>query len=447
MVEVVLKREVKQSRFASTHTRAMASVCVSVTPFMRTVYATQRVLRIDFALPTRPELAASFSSTNTAFKVAYTVEARYVRGSSTLLSATRGVWLMPVVDAADPRALPAGYQEQPAVAVSARVGGRWSGRKGAMRATVSLQQRAYCPGELVPIAIALSNQSSVAVHGMFVSLSQFLWKHGHRAPASEEVLLESSNVLEASGKAADQGAGKEIAVKVAMPVPTGAGTTPTWVYDRYRVSHAIRVTVYETETRTKSRQLLVANLNFVLASCRGVPRNSTHMYMYNLALAQTAQHPQKCVASQYMLPPSTSLGGEATESGLAGTTPSYSKIVDSDDSGDEYEFGYVQPHGSAPPAVFSDDEDAEGVALQKKQQQPQPQRHEAGGTEEEEEADEAVEPHEGVCVVCQERHQTHCIVPCGHRCLCGPCAKLFQKTAACPVCRGPVATIIRVFDV
>lgn len=48
------------------------------------------------------------------------------------------------------------------------------------------------------------------------------------------------------------------------------------------------------------------------------------------------------------------------------------------------------------------------------------------------------------CVVCMDLPATHALVPCGHRCL---CASHAVNVPRCPVCRGAVERMIRVFDV
>ena len=53
-------------------------------------------------------------------------------------------------------------------------------------------------------------------------------------------------------------------------------------------------------------------------------------------------------------------------------------------------------------------------------------------------ADEAA-----LCVVCFEKAKTHMVFPCGHRCLCEGCSKLMAD--ACPMCRGPIVGICKVF--
>ena len=52
---------------------------------------------------------------------------------------------------------------------------------------------------------------------------------------------------------------------------------------------------------------------------------------------------------------------------------------------------------------------------------------------------------EPMCVVCLERRPTMAINPCGHRCLCVVDAPRFAS-ATCPICRGPVRSILAIFD-
>ena len=47
-----------------------------------------------------------------------------------------------------------------------------------------------------------------------------------------------------------------------------------------------------------------------------------------------------------------------------------------------------------------------------------------------------------ICVICFEQPKKFAIVPCGHRCLCKWCKPSDHR---CPMCRGPVNLILRVF--
>lgn len=51
-----------------------------------------------------------------------------------------------------------------------------------------------------------------------------------------------------------------------------------------------------------------------------------------------------------------------------------------------------------------------------------------------------------LCVICMNHVQTHCAVPCGHKCMCQICAGLAMKTGICPMCRQNIETIIKVYD-
>ena len=50
---------------------------------------------------------------------------------------------------------------------------------------------------------------------------------------------------------------------------------------------------------------------------------------------------------------------------------------------------------------------------------------------------------ESLCVVCMDGDRTHLIAPCGHKCLCEACVSLVGNE--CPMCRGGVQLICRVF--
>ncbi|OUU50604.1 MAG: hypothetical protein CBC12_05275 [Candidatus Puniceispirillum sp. TMED52] len=49
---------------------------------------------------------------------------------------------------------------------------------------------------------------------------------------------------------------------------------------------------------------------------------------------------------------------------------------------------------------------------------------------------------EKACCICRDREKTHAPYPCFHMCMCEICANLVDQ---CPLCRGPVATVHRIF--
>lgn len=49
------------------------------------------------------------------------------------------------------------------------------------------------------------------------------------------------------------------------------------------------------------------------------------------------------------------------------------------------------------------------------------------------------------CVVCNDKSPTHVIVPCFHMCLCQDCVSPIEKTGNCPICRGEIKSINKVF--
>ena len=51
------------------------------------------------------------------------------------------------------------------------------------------------------------------------------------------------------------------------------------------------------------------------------------------------------------------------------------------------------------------------------------------------------------CCVCLDDEKTMVVVPCGHKCMCEPCATQLQKQGAhCPLCRGPMVRVTRVYE-
>ena len=54
---------------------------------------------------------------------------------------------------------------------------------------------------------------------------------------------------------------------------------------------------------------------------------------------------------------------------------------------------------------------------------------------------------EALCVVCMDAPKNHFIRPCMHMCTCEACTLQLQEQGAqsCPVCRGPIEGIERVF--
>ena len=55
---------------------------------------------------------------------------------------------------------------------------------------------------------------------------------------------------------------------------------------------------------------------------------------------------------------------------------------------------------------------------------------------------------EALCVVCMDAPKNHFIRPCMHMCTCEACTQQLQEQGAqsCPVCRGPIEGMERVFN-
>jgi hypothetical protein len=50
------------------------------------------------------------------------------------------------------------------------------------------------------------------------------------------------------------------------------------------------------------------------------------------------------------------------------------------------------------------------------------------------------------CSVCLTATKTHLLIPCGHKCVCDQCALGYRAGSHCPICRGRVQSVVRVFD-
>jgi hypothetical protein len=49
------------------------------------------------------------------------------------------------------------------------------------------------------------------------------------------------------------------------------------------------------------------------------------------------------------------------------------------------------------------------------------------------------------CVICMDEQATHVCAPCGHKCTCEACGLLNDGLKTCPVCRGIITSLIKVF--
>lgn len=51
-----------------------------------------------------------------------------------------------------------------------------------------------------------------------------------------------------------------------------------------------------------------------------------------------------------------------------------------------------------------------------------------------------------LCIACDERRADRMCQPCGHLCLCGPCAPAIERSrTGCPMCRGDLDRIQTVY--
>jgi len=404
-VEVCMYCKISQSRFSKSRI-VLAVQRIPVSPFMKQCMFSEDETKFDFALATRPESPGSFFGTKTSFARDYSIVGRLIAGEKECLAEVeREIWLLPIVDALNTKMHPPGFPEQPAVAVTKHF--TWSLTKhGKIHMTASLPQKAYCTGEELAVTISVDNLSNVRVEGVFLQISQFLWKKGSKKAVNEDAVLTSSNVLEHSPMAprtiVPRG-GASFTVKITMP--SMDGITPAWSYGEMQVSHGLKILLSPSKDFKSKDFVVQAYLSFLLASCRGIPHCVKHTYTYDKAVAYTKAESPYDVDSPYVM-----YMAQRYEEMAAGGSAQNGQ----DD---------LSSQQALIPTPQDDEPEAEQAAT-------------GGGTRE-----------ESLCVVCQERVQTHCIVPCGHKCLCVSCAKLFLKTSLCPICRGKVNTIIRVYNV
>ena len=50
------------------------------------------------------------------------------------------------------------------------------------------------------------------------------------------------------------------------------------------------------------------------------------------------------------------------------------------------------------------------------------------------------------CSICMDQPNTHVLVPCGHKCICGDCAELVRVQGVCPICRAGLVWICEVYE-
>lgn len=50
------------------------------------------------------------------------------------------------------------------------------------------------------------------------------------------------------------------------------------------------------------------------------------------------------------------------------------------------------------------------------------------------------------CSICLSATKTHVLIPCGHKCMCDECARSYRAGSRCPICRGGVQSVVRVYD-
>jgi protein neuralized len=62
-------------------------------------------------------------------------------------------------------------------------------------------------------------------------------------------------------------------------------------------------------------------------------------------------------------------------------------------------------------------------------------------------AETSADDDSGLCTICLERMADSAVIPCGHMCGCNECLEEVRKSARpeCPMCRGPVSSILKIY--
>jgi len=57
----------------------------------------------------------------------------------------------------------------------------------------------------------------------------------------------------------------------------------------------------------------------------------------------------------------------------------------------------------------------------------------------------SAEDESSLCVICLDQPRCFVLVPCGHLCICGACTSKLGGESLCPICRGPVEAVHKVY--
>jgi hypothetical protein len=94
-----------------------------------------------------------------------------------------------------------------------------------------------------------------------------------------------------------------------------------------------------------------------------------------------------------------------------------------------------------------EDSDSDAEEEEEEEEEEEDSDSDAEEEEEEEDAGESSTTSARACVVCMEGIPNRLVRPCNHLSLCGGCARRIQRQqpSRCPVCRGDIASVERVF--
>jgi len=239
------------------------------------------------------------------------------------------------------------------------------------------------------------------------------------APRSAAELLRNYHNRKPTTKSYDWGGcvkskkilpGRDVTTDVLLTIPDCSEMTPTFCYGKHYVTHVVSVTLSPAKNAPVNKgvqgvqhsDLASVYMPIFICSWRGVPATVQDRGLYDstLSLAQKGD-----IRANSLRFPSQPVPRVLSDVPVPRT------------------FGE-----RAKPEDFLDDDESD--------------------EDNEEDDTEVRRVDDSLCKLCRERQMTHCVVPCGHRCLCKQCADRVQnsKNPSCPICRNPCQFIMRVYD-
>ena len=129
---------------------------------------------------------------------------------------------------------------------------------------------------------------------------------------------------------------------------------------------------------------------------------------------------------------SSSNGALARGFGVARSCVASSAAVPPSSFSSRFGPGYAESSGEAVHRQAAASSGSEGADGEELVELPEPEPPRPASTD----------PATAECAICLDGNAEYAVVPCGHRCLCASCIKAVSE---CPVCRGAMTAVLRVF--